>query len=286
MGEVWLGQREAVGGATKSVAVKLIEPRLTRTRRDRERFEKEARINMRLAHQNLVQVFDAGYDHDQAYMVMEWVDGPTLAQLREHMRHAGVGLPLDVVAFVVAEVARGLDYAYNLVHDREPQSLVHRDVAPHNVLVSQSGEVKLGDFGIARVFGEDTTGGHMRGKVRYMAPEIFDAKVGHSVDIFGLGALLHELVSGNELRADGEGIQLLDHARTGYVPPLDVPYLPPELAFLCHDLVATDPKQRPQTAAEVIQRLQSWPLYSQANGSLSEICQRFMNVTRPRSGLL
>jgi serine/threonine protein kinase len=285
MGTVWLGQRWAVGEASKSFAVKLIDQRLTQDPRDRRRFEHEAKVNMRLSHSNVVQVFDAGYDGEQAYLVMEWVDGGTLAEFREHVRQAGMGFPFEVAAYVVAEVARGLDYAYNLEHGGEPQKLVHRDVTPQNVLVSQSGEVKLGDFGIARVFGEDTTGGHIRGKIRYMAPEQLEGKVEQSIDIFGLGALLHELLSGEPFRPHGTEAELLEQVREAEVPPLEVIHVPADLELLRHDLLARDPQDRPQTAAEVIERLKGWPLYAQANDSLSDICRRFMNVTRPRSGL-
>ena len=185
----------ALAGASKAVAVKLPTGQVADDPDLRHLFLKEAELSMLLSHSTVVQVFDAGEHEGRPYLVMEWVDGMNLAQLQKNLGAAGRRLPLPVGAFVIGEVLRALAYAHTVTHDGAPLGVVHRDVSPQNVLVSVSGEVKLTDFGVARVAREDTSGMHVKGKLRYMAPEQLSGQSrAPTVDLYAVGAMLHEIL--------------------------------------------------------------------------------------------
>src|SRR5690606_9537970 len=121
-------------------------------------FIEEARLSMLLTNSNVVQVFDVGEIDGECFMVMEWVDGLNLSELTNKMLRAGETVSIVVAAHIIGEVLRALAYAHGLHHDGAQATIVHRDVSPHNVLVSISGEVKLADFGVARLAREETSG--------------------------------------------------------------------------------------------------------------------------------
>jgi hypothetical protein len=286
MAEVFMGRRASVGGAQKSVAIKLMAARVEADERHRRMFLAEARLSMLMTHSNVVQVFDAGEDAGRLYLVMEWIDGLNLAQLLELQR--GAGRPLDprLSAYVVGEVLRGLAYAHHLTHDGQLLCVVHRDVSPHNVLVSTSGEVKIADFGVARLTTEETSGIHIKGKLRYMAPEHLAGRSREpTVDLYGVGAVLHELLTGSRFRDEADEVDLYGQILGGHVPPLSVPGVPPELASLRDGLLQADPRQRIPTATRALEYLAAWAGYRNASVELGALCRGAMGVVAPRSGI-
>jgi hypothetical protein len=284
MAEVWMARKGKAGGVSKAVAVKLMSGALAADPRYRRMFLEEARVSMMLTHSNIVQVFDVGQEGDQGYLVMEWVDGLNLAQIGECMRESNSILPLVVTAHIIGELARALGYAHNVTNEGAPVGVVHRDISPQNVLISVSGEVKLTDFGVARVAHEDTSGLHVKGKLRYMAPEQL---AGHgsaaTVDLYALGAVLHELLDGRKFRDDAD--DLFTQAVGGVVPDLANPDIPRELDDLRLALLEPVPKRRLQSAEEVLERLGSWPGYRNAAADLAKVCRQQLGVKAPRSGL-
>jgi serine/threonine-protein kinase len=198
MAEVWEAHALGDRGFTRRVAVK----RLTERGSEMERmFVDEARIASRLHHLNVVAVLDFGVADGVPFQVLEYVDGldaeALLARARER---GGRGIPVVCALHVAAEVARGLEHAHQARgEDGHLLGIVHRDVSPNNVLVAWTGEVKLGDFGIA--FARDRAGatqaGTTKGKPSYMAPEqMTRGTLDPRTDLFALGCTLHALAAG------------------------------------------------------------------------------------------
>jgi serine/threonine protein kinase len=286
MAEVWMGQRALVGGATKSVAIKFIAAAMAESSRHRKMFIDEARLSMLLSHSNIVQVFDAGTDGDRMYMVMEWVDGLNLSQIVQLAKGAGWPISLSVVGYVIGEVLQGLSYAHELRHEGRQLGIVHRDISPHNVLVSLSGEVKLADFGVARLATDETSGVHIKGKLRYMAPEHLAGRTKSAkVDLFGVGAILHELLSGDRFRAEADEVALYHQILGGHTPELERTDVPPELAALRLGLLEPDENRRLPSADAALELLEQWAGYRNAGSELARMCRGFMGVEAPRSGL-
>lgn len=286
MAEVWMGRRALPGGATKSVAIKFMAASMADSERHRKMFLDEARLSMLLSHSNVVQVFDAGLDGQRMYMVMEWVDGLNLSQLVQLAKAAGQPISLSVVGYVIGEVLQGLSYAHELRHEGRQLGIVHRDISPHNVLVSLSGEVKLADFGVARLAVEETTGVNIKGKLRYMAPEHLAGRTKSAkVDLFGVGAILHELLSGDRFRADADEVALYHQILGGHTPELVRTDVPPELVALRLGLLEPDETRRLPSADAALQQLEAWAGYRNAAGELARMCRGFTGVDAPRSGL-
>ncbi|MFV8755002.1 protein kinase domain-containing protein [Nannocystaceae bacterium ST9] len=285
MAEVWMGRRTAMGGASKTVAIKLLAAHLAENPVYRRMFVDEARLSMMLSHSNLVQVFDVGEQSGRSYLVMEWVDGLDLARLIAVMRDAGESLEFAVIGHVIGEVLRGLAYAHELGGD-ERTAIVHRDISPHNVLLSVSGEVKISDFGVARLTTEETSGLHVRGKLRYMPPEQVRGDSKHpTIDLFAAGALLHEMLDGVRFRAGLERDELFGMVLAGVVPPLVRQGVPAELEALREGLLAADRSERIPSAAQALALLRRWSGYRNVSDELAVLVRRFVGVAAPRSGL-
>jgi len=163
---------------------------------------------------------------------------------------------------------------------------VHRDISPQNVLVSVSGEVKLLDFGVARLAQEETSGVHIKGKLRYMAPEHLGGNSkAPTVDIYGAGAILHELIEGTKYREGADEMQLYNQILGGQTPPLTRGDTPAELAALRNTMLDPDEKTRVQSADRALEMLEGWAGYRSAAGELGRIVRGYMGVNTPRSGI-
>jgi serine/threonine-protein kinase len=203
MAEVWRAEVEGPGGVRKEVALKLVRAGVGAAEFGRM-LVAEARLAARLTHANVVQVFELIEEGGRHAIAMELVRGRDLGRVLERCREQGVRLGLPRAVLIAAEVAKGLAYAHRLSEAGVSLGLVHRDVSPHNVLVSFEGEVKLADFGIARAasLAGLTDPGVVKGKLAYMAPEQargdpLDARA----DVFSLGVILWELCTGRRLFA-------------------------------------------------------------------------------------
>jgi hypothetical protein len=275
MAEVWLArQHGAFAGASKQVAIKLMADHLAADPGFQQLFESEVRLSMLLSHSNIVQVFDAGREDGHTYLVMEWVEGLDLSRLEDHMRRSGAAFDVDVAVHVVTEILRGLAYAHRVEHEGRPAGIVHRDVSPQNVLVSVSGEVKLTDFGVARLAIDKTTGHDVRGKLRYMAPEqALGRSRSPTVDLYSVGAILHELLSGTRFRSDHDPDALRVAVLRGDVPA--TPHaLPSEVELLRQRLLAADPTQRFQSAEEALAAIEQWPGSRRRTETIAQLCRR------------
>ncbi len=173
MAEVYVAKRLGPHGFSKRVALKRILPQFVRDPKFVAMFIDEARLAARLAHPNIVQVFDFGDADGELFLAMELVDGTTVNRLLRAASRARERVPLDIAVHIALQTAHALRYAHAAT-DEEGRSLgfVHRDVSPANLLLTRDGDVKLTDFGIATVKMRTrrTEDGHIRGKLGYMSP--------------------------------------------------------------------------------------------------------------------
>lgn len=255
MAEVFLAKKRGAQGTYKLLVLKRILPEHMSSRRFRVMFAEEAQLATRLNHPNIVQVYDfQDYGDDGQLLSMEYVDGPDLRALSRTANNNGKKISPHVAAYIVGEVAKGLHYAHERKDERgEPLDIVHRDVSPQNVLLSYDGGVKVADFGIAsaNLFREES--GVLKGKTGYMSPEqARTLKVDRRTDIYSLGVVLHELLTGRPLHGDLEGDKLLAAVRAGRVEPPSTYALgiPTELDDLTLKALSAEPAERFQTARE------------------------------------
>ena len=198
MAVVHRAERVGEAGFKKRVAIKRILPQYRRDPSLLERFAAEARTNARLDHPNLVQVLDFGID-PEPYLVLEYVEGVSLSQLMQRLLAKNERLEVAAALFIAAEVANGLDHAHRKRgDDGKPLGIVHRDVSPQNVLLSNEGGVKVSDFGLVKAADNvlKTASGISIGKLSYMAPEQAQGQETDArADIFSLGVTIWEMLT-------------------------------------------------------------------------------------------
>src|SRR5262245_13292950 len=198
MAEVFLGSTVGAEGFSRKVAIKRVLPGYSDNEAFARMFVSEAQISSQLVHPNIVSVLDFDRDpENRLFLVMELVEGKDLDQLTS----TGL-LPFPVVIFVISEVLRGLGHAHDLPVGNQARGVVHRDISPHNVLLSWAGAVKVSDFGIAkaRAASEATASVFIKGKPAYMSPEQANGEAldGRS-DLFAVGIMLWEMLVGRRL---------------------------------------------------------------------------------------
>jgi len=202
MGEIFLARLEGAAGFEKLCVIKRILPHLADDDRFRSMLIAEARIASNMSHANICHVYELDETDRQLYLVMEYLHGVTLLQVLRARLPGGALLDLGFIAGVIQQACEGLDYAHEL-RDRAGTSLgvVHRDVTPSNLFVTESGVVKVVDFGIAKGEGTaETQPGVVKGKYAYMAPEQLRGQlVDRRADVFSLGVVVYELVTRRRL---------------------------------------------------------------------------------------
>jgi serine/threonine-protein kinase len=249
MAEVWKASASGAAGFRKTVAIKRVLPNLGGDPEFVRRFVEEARVAAALVHPNIVQVFDFGELEPGVYfLAMEYVPGINLAGLAVAVESRGRRLPPEVVILAAIETAKALGYA----HTRTPP-IIHRDVSPQNLLVSFEGDVKLADFGIAKVSGTSTEAQGVRGKVGYLSPEQLAGKpVDPRSDLFSLGIVLFRLLTGRDLFPGVTTAERLAAAgRFRGLSPEDLADVPPPLRVVLRQALAVDPADRFQSAEEM-----------------------------------
>jgi serine/threonine protein kinase len=203
MAEVYRARMVGAVGFEKQVAIKRLLPHVNADQEFVQRFVDEARLTARLVHPNICQILDFGTMDGCYFIAMEYVDGLDLAGVLKGMDREGERIPVDVALYVICGVLRGLKHAHEASDDDgRPLSIVHRDVSPHNVLLSINGDIKLSDLGAATAsqsFRSARTEKHFRiGKVLYMAPEQRRRKpVDARADLYSAGILLVEMILGS-----------------------------------------------------------------------------------------
>lgn len=253
MAEIYLCTARGAEGFEKEVVIKRVRAFLASDPEFVGMFIAEARLASRLNHANVVQIFDFDKHEDTYYLAMEYVRGCSLWELRKRGKELMEPVPPMLVAHIGAEVARGLHYAHRVRVNGQPLDLVHRDVTPHNVLLSFDGAVKLTDFGIAKAGNKLTQPGVLKGKFAYMSPEQARGEaVDARTDIFALGVVLWEMLTGGRLFDGDSEVAVLRAVQQSTIPPparLN-PDVPADLDAAVVRALDRDPALRFQTAAE------------------------------------
>ena len=267
MGTVYLGRMTA-GGTTRTVAMKVMHPHLADNTDMVAMFLDEARVATRLRHPNVVGVLDMDMLGDELVIVMEYVEGITLAEMQSALRLRGKELPIGFAARIVSDALTGLHEVHELLDEKsEPLGLVHRDVSPHNLLIGSDGVTRVTDFGIALAAGRLATtrpDGTVKGKLQYLSPEQVGRKpVDRRVDVFAAGIVLWECLTycatGQRLfEAPTEAETVTRVLRDPIAPPsMTRPEISLELDEVCLKALERDPERRYRTAAEFGEALRS-----------------------------
>jgi serine/threonine protein kinase len=238
MAEVFAGHAHGSHGFQKPVAIKRLLPELANDKVFVERLIGEAKLLISLQHGNIVSVLDLARDGEDVFLVMEYVDGPSLRQL---LKGRGTrGLPLAIASYIVQSAAAGLEFA----HARPGGAIVHADISPSNILLSTSGEVRVADFGIARREGNGA--GVVEGKWAYMAPEQARGEsLSPRSDVFALGIVLYELITGQHPLGKQVNAEARDSGPIRIVPPRIVnPQVPAGLDAICMKALAENARDR------------------------------------------
>ncbi|HWM88127.1 MAG TPA: protein kinase, partial [Kofleriaceae bacterium] len=254
MAEVFLARTAVAQGLSKQLVIKKIHPAFARSRQFAAMFVDEARIALGLNHPNIVQVFDFGQLGENYFLAMEYVEGLDLLRVMQEVSRQRTMVPLGLCAYIVQQVAKGLDYAHRKSDDfGEPLGIVHRDISPQNVLLSYDGAVKIVDFGIARAIDVHEEEGVVKGKFAYMAPEQARGElVDRRADVYSAGVVLFELATGRPL-FPGKGKDVLVHVKGGAIPrPRDFNRdVPPELEEIILKALAFHRDDRYQTGRDL-----------------------------------
>jgi eukaryotic-like serine/threonine-protein kinase len=223
MAEVYRAESEGLQGFRKQVAIKRVLPHLSEKKKFISMFLDEARLSAQLSHSNCVQVFDIGVGDNAYFIVMEYVDGGNLKGISETLKKQGKSFPVQIAVFIAIEICKGLAYAHE-ARDATgaPLQIVHRDMSPPNVLVTKYGEVKIVDFGLAKASSqlEKSEPGIIKGKFSYLSPEAaMGQEVDARTDIFAVGIILWELLTGQRLFLGDTDFQTVKKVQQAVVPP-------------------------------------------------------------------
>ncbi|MBX3219145.1 MAG: serine/threonine protein kinase [Labilithrix sp.] len=266
MAHVWAARHRGAGAV---FALKMLMPHLAENAAFRDMFFDEARIASRIRHENVARTFELVDLDGILTLVMEWVDGSSMIRMlrpgaedREDL--ARVALPVRHAVKIVAETCAGLHAAHELVgDDGRPLAVVHRDVSPHNVLLTRDGRVKVTDFGVAKAIGKShmTIAGQVKGKLAYMSPEqLVGGGVDRRSDIFALGSVLYEATTGQRPFQGEHDPQVMAAIVMGnFPPPSEVARgFPPGLEQILLRTLSTEPDARYATALDLKHALEGW----------------------------
>ncbi|MEA2700202.1 MAG: eukaryotic-like serine/threonine-protein kinase [Myxococcales bacterium] len=256
MAEIFLGAQHGAEGFEKAVVLKRIHTAFSADPQFRNMFIDEAHISMTLSHGNIVQVLDLGVSNGRYFLVLELVDGWDLHQILKRARAAQMAWPPALALYVAAQLCRALAFAHAKTQNGRALGIVHRDISPNNVLLSEQGEVKLADFGIAKAQRkrEQTAAGVIKGKVAFMSPEqATGAAIDWRSDLFSVGTVLYLMTTDKQPFEGANDLETLAHVqRAEFSPPDKVkPDLAPALVRVITRAMRLPVGERYQTADEM-----------------------------------
>jgi eukaryotic-like serine/threonine-protein kinase len=266
MAEIFRARQSGAHGFEKILVIKRILPHLAADPEFLAMFIDEAKLQCALQHPKIVQVFEFGEVEGQYYIALEYVDGMDALGLLRACAHRRQRLPVRLAVHIACEVLDALDYAHSQRGpDGQPLGIVHRDVSPSNVFISRRGDVKLGDFGIARATEKQrqskTQAGTLKGKYGYMAPEqVVGGEIDGRADLFAVGIVLAEMLMGRRLFTAPNDLDVLLMVRDARLDRLNR-YggdIPPSLRKILDRILARDPDVRYPTAGALRDTLQEF----------------------------
>ncbi len=258
MAAVWAARLKGSRGFSKTVAIKTMLPSLSDDPLFEQMFLDEAQIAAQIRHPNVVEIMDLGEEQDVLYIVMEYIDGESVATILRAANKRDKVPPLPIAVHLAIDACNGMHAAHELRNvDGNNVGLVHRDISPQNILVTHDGMVKLVDFGVAKAAGRtssDTTAGQIKGKAPYMAPEqAMGMSVDRRTDIFAMGIVLYQITTGKHPFRGENDVATLHNIlhRTVPSPRFVDPKFPRPLEFAIMKSLAREPEKRFQTAADM-----------------------------------
>ena len=257
MAEIFLAVQHGAEGFEKPVVLKRILTAYSADPQFRNMMLDEAHISMGLQHSNIAQILDLGVAGGRYFLALELVDGWDLEKILQRAYAAGMVWPAALALHVCASVCRALAYAHGKSKDGKPLGIVHRDISPNNVLISDQGEVKLTDFGVAKAHRkrEQTAAGVIKGKVAYMSPEqALGGTVDRRSDIFSVGSMLYRMMTDKlPFEAGSDMDSLIRVQKAEFKPPEQVrPTVSPAVSAIIMRAMRLAPSERYQTADEML----------------------------------
>lgn len=264
MAEIYKARYIGIDGFEKVLVLKKILPNFADNTAFIKMLINEAKLTSSLQHVNIVQIFELGEINDQYYIAMEYVNGRDLLKIMAQASKIRLRVPPKIVVYLLSEVCKGLGYAHGACDsDGNNLHIIHRDVSPSNIIVSQQGEVKIMDFGVARATQqnsgvEKTRAGTLKGKLGYMSPEQVTGKtIDHRADIFSLGIVFFEMLTLKRLFLGRTDLDTMINIRDANIDEKLKKYsfIPEDIHPILRRALAKDPNQRYQTAEELHEEL-------------------------------
>jgi serine/threonine-protein kinase len=254
MASVHRAEMQGIAGFRRPVALKRMLPWVAANDELVRSFVREARLASHLRHANVAQTLDLGKVGDTYFIAMELVPGKNLREILQHCLRVVGPMPLANAIAILSQIADALDYAHNLCDETgTPLGIIHRDVSPSNVIVSEGGIVKLIDFGIAKASAQSmqTMSRTIKGKFGYMAPEYIEGRIDARADLFALGVIAHELLANRPLFQGADEMDTLHNVRAMKIEPPSRfnAKVPPELDAIVMTALERDPNARWQGAS-------------------------------------
>ena len=257
MAEIFLGCSGTIESAHKFVVIKRILAIHSHNKEFNKMFQSEGKIAVNLNHSNIGSIHEFGVEKNQYFICMEYISGRNIRQLLKKMKSQKKNLEPALCAHIIRNICNGLDYAHNCTDSitGQPLNIIHRDISPQNIMISFNGDVKVIDFGIAKIdASESTKVGVLKGKFEYMSPEQVRGKeLDKQTDIFSLGNVLWEILAGKKLFAGNNEIKLLKKIRDCQIPDLKKinPKVPPRLVEIINKSLNPNKNLRYKTMGEM-----------------------------------
>ena len=259
MGAIYVGKKMGAGGFEMEVVLKQLLPEFTQQEEFIDLFLREAKLSATLDHANIVHTIDLVTAGGEYFIVMEYLPGGDLRTLIKKAKRRGKRFSPAAAIYISREILSALAYAHSKRDfDGNPLKLIHRDVSPSNVLLSNAGEVKLTDFGIAKAATHTSLFYKVKGKIGYMSPEQAKSEaLDHRSDLYSLAVCMYEILTGERLFVHAGLTTSADEIYSQSVPQMSrkVPALPPEFDAIMQKALAIDPARRYQTAGELQEAL-------------------------------
>ena len=276
MADILLASDLSPTGFGRFVVIKRALSKFSENEEFKDMFKNEGKVACNLKHRNITPIYEFGIEKNQFFLSMEYISGRNLREFVKRLQAYKQPMGIPNIVHTVKEVASGLNYAHNAIDSNtgQPLNLIHRDVSPQNIMLSFDGEIKLIDFGIAKIADTNLTrAGHLKGKFSYMSPEQAHGEVlDERTDIFCLGIILWELLANKRLFASSNEMSTLKKVKNCDIPNIQKlnPQVPTELSDIVKKALSKNKNSRYKTAAKLEQDLnlflnKNYPEYSHYN---------------------